>query len=173
MENGRGVLEGDVWQEFGGENCWEMVFFLRPSEAFLFWQNRGRNRGNFQTSPFLTCHAFGLAAFLFCNLGHCASSTIFTCFIDNWRLKNQDKAWILGRRSNSSGQAKMKSYVMLGHFSVTSAPSFTVVLSSLGTAPGWVSKVLITRNCGEANGSCAAWMYLHLRERQKRADGNT
>lgn len=67
----------------------------------------------------------------------------------------------------------MKSYVMLGHFSVTSAPSFTVVLSSLGTAPGWVCKVLITRNCGEANGSCAAWMYLHLRERQKRADGNT
>lgn len=45
---------------------------------------------------------------------------------------------MLGRRSNSSGQAKMKGYVMLGHFSATSAPSFTAGLSSLGAAPGTV-----------------------------------
>lgn len=57
---------------------------------------------------------------------------------------------------------------MLSHFSVTSAPSFTAGLSSLGAASGWHCEVLVTRNWGEANGSCAAWICLRLREREKR-----
>lgn len=63
---------------------------------------------------------------------------------------------------------KDEGYVMLSHFSVTSVPSFTAGLSSLGAASGWYCEVLVTRNCGEANGSCAAWIYVCISEKGKK-----
>lgn len=52
------------------------------------------------------------------------------------------------RKSNSCGQAKMKGhYMMLGHFNVSSAPSFAAGLVSLGAAPGivrsWVPEPVV------------------------------
>lgn len=102
-----------VWR-IGGECCKEMCgrnlveriggkwsFSHIRSPNFLPWQNRGRNRGNFQTSPPLPIgHAFGLAAFLFCNLGLHASGIIF-CLLsllitEDRNIKMRHRCWAGG-----------------------------------------------------------------------------
>lgn len=70
VENGRGVLEGDAWQECGGENCWKMVFFTpQKTELPILAEQRGESR-SFSDSGLLSWQHFYSVILFFVLLLH-------------------------------------------------------------------------------------------------------